>query len=123
MQQGHRDAGEDLVPQPLELDGGRLEILALGLLDDRVDDVGLTPGPDLGPHGFPDRRFFLFLRLLFRLRELLLDRVAGLPIPDAQAILEGLGAATVNVWPGFIGDLPDDRQRITLDVEEPSTTE
>jgi hypothetical protein len=53
----------------------------------------------------------------------LLDRIAGLPISDARAILEGLGEATVNVWPGFIGDLPSDRQRITLDVEGPSATE
>jgi hypothetical protein len=50
-------------------------------------------------------------------------QIAGLPISDARAILEGLGAATVNVWPGFIGDLPNDRQRITLDVHEPSTME
>jgi hypothetical protein len=53
----------------------------------------------------------------------LLDRIAGLPISEARAILEELGTATVNVWPGFIGDLPDDRQRITLDVDEASTTE
>ncbi len=53
----------------------------------------------------------------------LLDRIAGLPISDARAILEELGPTTVNVWPGFIGDLPDDRQRILLDVEEASTTE
>ncbi len=53
----------------------------------------------------------------------LLERIAGLPISEAQAILEGLGAATVNVWPGFIGDLPNDRQRITLEVDETSATE
>lgn len=55
--------------------------------------------------------------------EALLDQIAGLPISDARAILDRLGSATVNVWPGFIGDLPDDRQRITLDVEAASTTE
>ncbi len=53
----------------------------------------------------------------------LLETIAGLPISEAQAILEGLGSATVNVWPGFIGDVPNDLQRITLDVEEASTTE
>ncbi|MEX1344409.1 MAG: hypothetical protein AB1Z63_07035, partial [Candidatus Limnocylindrales bacterium] len=53
----------------------------------------------------------------------LLDRIAGLTISDARAILEELGTATVNVWPGFIGDLPNDRQRITLDVDEASATE
>jgi len=53
----------------------------------------------------------------------LLDRLAGLPVSDAQAILEGLGTATVSVWPGFVSDLPNDRQRITLDVDEASATE
>jgi hypothetical protein len=53
----------------------------------------------------------------------LAEKIAGLPISDAQAILEELGSATVNVWPGFIGDLPNDRQRIRLDVEGTSATE
>jgi Baseplate J-like protein len=55
--------------------------------------------------------------------EELASRIAGLPVSEAQAILEGLGTATVNVWPGFLGDLPNDRQRITLDVLEASDTE
>ena len=53
----------------------------------------------------------------------LLDRIAGLPVSEAQAILDALGTATVNVWPGFLGDLPNDRQRITLDVLEASAME
>ena len=53
----------------------------------------------------------------------LLAEVAGLPVSDAQAILEALGTATVTVWPGFLGDLPNDRERITLDVTEASATE
>jgi hypothetical protein len=53
----------------------------------------------------------------------LLARIAGLPVSEAQAILEGLGTASVTVWPGFLGDLPNDRQRITLDVVEASATE
>ncbi len=52
-----------------------------------------------------------------------LAQVAGLPIFEAQAILDEFGTATVSVWPDFVGDLPDDRQRITLDVTEPSNTE
>ena len=55
--------------------------------------------------------------------EALLEQIAGLPVSDARAILEELGTTTVNVWPGFMGDLPDDRQRITLDVDEASTME
>jgi hypothetical protein len=53
----------------------------------------------------------------------LIDQVAGLPVSEAQAILEGFGRATVNVWPGFLEGLPADRERIELDVTEPSTTE
>ncbi len=55
--------------------------------------------------------------------EALAAQVAGLPVSEAQAILDGLGQATVNVWPGFLGDLPNDRERITLDVLESSATE
>ena len=53
----------------------------------------------------------------------LIGQVAGLPVSEAQAILEGFGRATVNVWPGFLESLPADRERIELDVTEPSTTE
>jgi hypothetical protein len=51
------------------------------------------------------------------------EQIAGLPISEAQAILGPLGATTVTVWPDFVGDLPGDPSRITLDVREPSTTE
>jgi hypothetical protein len=50
-------------------------------------------------------------------------RVAGLPVSEARAILEDLGASTVSVWPEFLGDLPGDRSRIELDVRTPATTE
>lgn len=50
-------------------------------------------------------------------------RIAGLPISEARAILEPYGSTTVTVWPEFLGDLPGDTSRITLDVREPSTTE
>jgi hypothetical protein len=53
----------------------------------------------------------------------LVTRIAGLPVSDAQAILDGFGTATVNVWPGFLSDLPNDHERIMLDVTEASTTE
>ncbi len=55
--------------------------------------------------------------------EALTTQVAGLPVSEAQAILEVLGTATVSVWPGFLGDLPNDRERIRLDVLEASDTE
>lgn len=53
----------------------------------------------------------------------LVEGVAGLPVSEAQAILERFGTATVSVWPGFLGDLPANHERIELDVTEPSTTE
>jgi len=53
----------------------------------------------------------------------LLTRIAGLPVSEARAILEEIGTATVIVWPDFLGDLPGDRERITFDVIEASTTE
>ena len=52
-----------------------------------------------------------------------LARIAGLPVSEARAILEGIGATTVSVWPEFLGDLPGDPGRIRLHVLEPSTTE
>jgi hypothetical protein len=55
--------------------------------------------------------------------EAVLERIAGLPVSEARAILEGLGVATVSVWPEFLGDLPSDRNRIRLDVKPPSDTE
>jgi hypothetical protein len=53
----------------------------------------------------------------------LLEQVAGLPVSEARAILEDLGATTVSVWPEFLGDLPGDPGRIRLDLLEPSTAE
>jgi hypothetical protein len=55
--------------------------------------------------------------------EAMTARIAGLPISEARAILEPIGQAIVTVWPEFLGDLPGDTGRITLDVREPSTTE
>lgn len=55
--------------------------------------------------------------------EAVLARIAGLPVSEARAILEDIGATTVSVWPDFLGDLPSDSNRIRLDVLEPSATE
>jgi hypothetical protein len=53
----------------------------------------------------------------------IVEQVAGLPISEARAILEAIGTTSVSVWPEFLGNLPGDTSRITLDVREPSTTE
>jgi hypothetical protein len=55
--------------------------------------------------------------------EAVLARIAGLPVSEARAILEDIGATTVSVWPEFLGDLPSDRNRIRLDVLDPSASE
>jgi hypothetical protein len=52
-----------------------------------------------------------------------LARIAGLPVSEARAILEDIGATTVSVWPEFLGELPGDPGRIRLQVLEPSSTE
>jgi hypothetical protein len=54
-------------------------------------------------------------------KEAVLKRIAGLPVSQARAILEALGATTVTVWPDFLGDLPSDSNRIRLDVLDPAT--
>jgi hypothetical protein len=51
------------------------------------------------------------------------DQIRGLPVSEARSILEALGTATVTVWPDFLGDLPSDAGRITLDIEDPTGTE
>ncbi len=56
-------------------------------------------------------------------KDAVLARIAGLPVSEARAILEDIGAATVSVWPEFLGDLPSDRNRIRLDVLDPSASE
>jgi hypothetical protein len=55
--------------------------------------------------------------------EAVLASIAGLPVSEARAILEDIGATTVSVWPDFLGDLPGDPGRIRLEVLEPSSTE
>ena len=52
--------GKNLLAQTFELHGGGLQILALGFLDHRIDDVHLPAGLQLRAAGVPDRRFFLF---------------------------------------------------------------
>jgi len=89
-----------------------------------VDSVSVTTG-----EGSPDgeRIRFVGIATADSYRpvddDALLEQVAGLPISEARAILEAIGTTTVNVWPEFLGDLPGDTSRITLDVLRPSTTE
>lgn len=49
----------------------------------------------------------------------LLRKVRGKPIPEARSILEDHGDARITVWPEFLGNLPDDVNRIRLTVLEP----
>ncbi len=55
--------------------------------------------------------------------EAVITQITGLPVSEARAILDAMGTATVNVWPEFLGDLPNDGSRITLHVQDPSTAE
>ena len=91
------------------------------LLPESVDirhEAGVAEGDRIGFDGFASASVTPVIDV-----EALAVQIAGLPVSEAQAILDGLGQATVNVWPGFLGDLPNDRERITLDVLEASATE
>lgn len=61
--------------------------------------------------------------LVFIDADALLAEIAGLPVSEAQAILDGFGRTTVTVWPDFLGTLPNDQDRITLDIQELPGTE
>lgn len=51
------------------------------------------------------------------------DQIRGLPVSEARSILDAFGTATVTIWPDFLGDMPSDDGRITLDIEDPAGTE
>ena len=50
----------------------------------------------------------------------LIERIRGLPVPEARSILEGYGTVTLSVWPDFLGALPEDGGRIDLVLGGPS---
>jgi hypothetical protein len=47
------------------------------------------------------------------------DAIIGLPITDARSILDAYGTSQVEIWPEFVGRMPDDPERITLTVVDP----
>jgi hypothetical protein len=52
-------------------------------------------------------------------REAVLERVIGLSATDAVAELADLGSATVDLWPFWVGTVPDSDWRIELEIVEP----
>jgi hypothetical protein len=52
-------------------------------------------------------------------RDAVLERVIGLSEPDAEAELADLGVATVDLWPVWVGTVPDREWRIELEIAEP----
>lgn len=46
--------------------------------------------------------------------------IRGLPLADAQAILDGYGSATVAVWPEWVSTIPTIDGRLTVTVEGPT---
>jgi hypothetical protein len=52
-------------------------------------------------------------------RATILERVIGLSRQDAEAALADFGAATVELWPAWVGSVPDSDWRIDLQVAEP----
>ncbi len=90
------------------------------LTDSVVIEVGegSVDGPRIRFSGLAEAQVFPVLDM-----DSMVSDIAGMPISEARAILEEVGSTTVNVWPEFVSDLPDDRARIRLDILEPSTTE
>jgi hypothetical protein len=52
-------------------------------------------------------------------RATVLERIIGLSRQEAEAALADLGAATVELWPAWVGSVPDSDWRIDLQVAEP----
>lgn len=48
-------------------------------------------------------------------------RIRGLPLADAQAILDTYGTAEIEVWPDWVGTIPTLDGRLTVTVEGPSS--
>jgi hypothetical protein len=50
----------------------------------------------------------------------LAEAVRGLPVSEAQSILDAYGTVVVTVWPDFLGTLPEDGGRIEVALRGPS---
>jgi hypothetical protein len=107
------------------------EMVERALVDEAPPDMAVVPETvaiDTNV-GVPDEQGIRFEARVRALAQQVVDEeaivamVAGKPVSEARAILEGLGATTVNVWPEFLGDLPGDHSRIELEIQAPSTTE
>ncbi|CAN5708090.1 hypothetical protein BH23CHL7_BH23CHL7_23640 [soil metagenome] len=55
-------------------------------------------------------------------RDQLVEEIRGLPLVEAQAIIERYGNAEVSVWPDFIDRVPDQPARINLTILPPTET-
>jgi hypothetical protein len=51
--------------------------------------------------------------------ESLLERIRGLRLADARAVLEPYGSVRIDVWPGYVDAIPTLEGRATLTVLEP----
>jgi hypothetical protein len=49
--------------------------------------------------------------------EAIADEIRGLPLADAQAVLDGYGTATISVWPEWVGTIPTIDGRLTVIIE------
>ena len=47
--------------------------------------------------------------------------IRGLPVADAQAVLDGYGTATITLWPDWVSTVPTLESRVTLTIDEPGT--
>jgi hypothetical protein len=48
--------------------------------------------------------------------EAIADEIRGLPLADAQAVLDGYGTATISVWPEWVSTIPTIDGRLTVTI-------
>lgn len=51
--------------------------------------------------------------------EAIAAEIRGLPLADAQAVLDGYGTGTIRVWPEWVSTIPTIDGRLTLTIESP----
>ena len=98
-------ADPDLVPAGWELDPESLEV-TLGTVT--AQETGMAVEVTLTGERSPIIE-----------RDAILERIIGLSPEAAAAAVADLGEATVELWPAWVGTVPDREWRIELEIVEP----
>jgi hypothetical protein len=123
------DLGASASGTVLGVDTAPLEAIAAARLADNIDpgfalvddssDVQVDPAViDGSTITFPVRVTAQEVAVLDP--DVIAAEIRGLPLADAQAILDTYGTGTISVWPDWVGTIPTVDGRLTVVVEEPS---